>query len=147
MVSIPQEVQEFFAGKMGWVATSTTDGEPNVTPKGTVQVLDDQHVVFGDLFSLKTRENLERNPKVAVTVIDPGTAKGYQVKGTAELLTSGPLFDKLAAQIKDMLTLSTRPHINKRTLVIQFETSKNLGDNGSYAIWSKSLCHRNIYND
>jgi hypothetical protein len=101
MVSIPQEVQEFFAGKMGWVATSTTDGEPNVTPKGTVQVLDDQHVVFGDLFSLKTRQNLEQNPKVAVTVIDPGTAKGYQVKGTAELLTSGPPFDKLVAQIKE----------------------------------------------
>ena len=66
-----------------------------------MQVIDDQHVVFGDLFSLKTRQNLERNPEVAVTVIDPGTAKGYQVKGTAELLTSGPLFDKLAAQIKD----------------------------------------------
>ena len=101
MVSIPQEVQEFFAGKMGWVATSTIDGEPNVTPKGTVQVLDDQHVAFGDLFSLKTRQNLERNPKVAITVIDPGAAKGYQVKGTAELLTSGPLFDKLVAQIKE----------------------------------------------
>jgi predicted pyridoxine 5'-phosphate oxidase superfamily flavin-nucleotide-binding protein len=101
MVSIPQQVREFFAGKMGWVATCSADGEPNVTPKGTVQVLDDQHVVFGDLFSLKTRQNLEQNPKVAVTVIDPGTAKGYQVKGTAELLTSGPLFDKLAAQIKD----------------------------------------------
>jgi predicted pyridoxine 5'-phosphate oxidase superfamily flavin-nucleotide-binding protein len=101
MVSIPQQVQEFFLGKMGWVATSTTDGEPNVTPKGTMQVLDDQYVVFGDLFSLKTRRNLEQNPRVAVTVIDPGTAKGYQIKGTAELLTSGPLFDKLAAQIKD----------------------------------------------
>src|SRR5208283_5692300 len=92
MVSIPKEVQEFFAGKMGWVATSTIDGEPNVTPKGTVQVLDDQHVVFGDLFSLKTRANLEQNPRVAVTVIDPGTAKGYQIKGRAELLTSGALF-------------------------------------------------------
>jgi hypothetical protein len=101
MVSIPKEVQDFFAGKMGWVATSTIDGEPNVTPKGTVQVLDDQHVVFGDLFSQKTRQNLERNPKVAITVIDPGAAKGYQVKGTAELLTSGPLFDKLVAQIKE----------------------------------------------
>jgi hypothetical protein len=100
MVSIPQQVQEFFKGKMGWVATSTCDGQPNVTPKGTVQVLDDQHVAFGDLFSLKTRQNLEQNPKVAVTVIDPGTAKGYQVKGTAELLTSGPLFDKLAGQVK-----------------------------------------------
>jgi hypothetical protein len=27
MVSIPKEVQEFFAGKMGWVATSTIDGQ------------------------------------------------------------------------------------------------------------------------
>jgi predicted pyridoxine 5'-phosphate oxidase superfamily flavin-nucleotide-binding protein len=100
MVSIPQHVRDFFVGKMGWVATATADGEPNVTPKGTVQVLDDEHVVFGDLFSLKTRQNLEQNPKVAVTVIDPGTAQGYQVKGTAELATSGPLFEKLAAQIK-----------------------------------------------
>jgi predicted pyridoxine 5'-phosphate oxidase superfamily flavin-nucleotide-binding protein len=101
MAIIPQHVREFFAGKMGWVATATTDGEPNVTPKGTVQVLDDEHVVFGDLFSLKTRKNLEQNPKVAVTVIEPGTTKGYQVKGVAELVTAGPLFEKLAAQIKE----------------------------------------------
>jgi hypothetical protein len=37
---------------------------------------------------------------VAVTVIDPATAKGYQIKGTAELVTSGPLYDQMAAQLK-----------------------------------------------
>ena len=62
--------------------------------------MDDQHVIFADLFSLKTRKNLEQNPRVAVTVIDPATHKGYQIKGTAELVSSGPLFDQMAAQIK-----------------------------------------------
>jgi hypothetical protein len=100
MVSIPKHVQEFFAGKMGWVATATPDGVPNVTPKGSVKVLDDQHLVFADLFSLKTRQNLEQNKHVAVTVIDSATHKGYQVKGTAELLSSGPLFEQMAAGLK-----------------------------------------------
>ena len=100
MVSIPKHVQEFFPGKMAWVATSTRWGEPNVTPKGTVRVMDDQHVIFADLFSLKTRQNLEQNPRVAVTVIDPATAKGYQIKGTAELVSSGPIYDQMAEQLK-----------------------------------------------
>jgi uncharacterized protein len=100
MVSIPKHVQEFFPGKMGWVATATREGLPNVTPKGTVKVLDDQHMIFADLFSLKTRHNLEQNPKVAVTVIDPSTHKGFQIKGTAELISAGPLYEKMAAELK-----------------------------------------------
>ena len=100
MVSIPKHVQEFMPGKMGWVATATREGVPNVTPKGTVRVLDDQHLIFADLFSLKTWQNLEQNPQVAVTVVDTGSAKGYQLKGTAELISSGPLFEQFAAQLK-----------------------------------------------
>ena len=100
MVSIPKHVQEFLPGKMGWVATASKSGEPNVTPKGSLKLLDDQHVIFADLFSLKTRRNLQENPCVAVTVIDPATAKGYQIKGKAEMLSSGPLFDEMAAHLK-----------------------------------------------
>jgi predicted pyridoxine 5'-phosphate oxidase superfamily flavin-nucleotide-binding protein len=101
MVSIPKQVQDFFPGKMAWVATATNEGLPNVTPKGTVRVMDDQHVIFADLFSLKTRQNLEQNPRVAVTVIDGASHKGYQIKGTAELISSGPLYDQMAAQLKE----------------------------------------------
>ena len=50
MVKVPKEVQEFMKGKMGWVATASPDGTPNATPKGTVRVIDDEHVVFADLF-------------------------------------------------------------------------------------------------
>lgn len=100
MVSIPQAVQDFLPGKLAWVATASRDGLPNVTPKGTLKLLDDQHVVFADLFSLKTRKNLEENTKVAVTVVDTTTLKGYQLKGTAEVLSSGPLVDKTSEELK-----------------------------------------------
>jgi len=89
MVSIPKHVQDFLPGKLAWVATAARDGEPNVTPKGTLKLMDENHVLFSDLFSLKTRKNLLENNKVAVTVVDAATAKGYQIKGTAEVVDSG----------------------------------------------------------
>jgi hypothetical protein len=100
MTRIPKEVQEFLSGKMAWVATATSDGMPNTTPKGSVKVIDDEHVVFADLFSRKTRENLQANPKVAITVADESTFKGYQIKGSAEMLESGPLFEQMAEELK-----------------------------------------------
>jgi uncharacterized protein len=100
MAKIPKDVQEFVKGKMAWVSTATLDGIPNATPKGSVRVIDDEHLVFADLFSCKTRENLLKNPRVAVTVVDEKTYKGYQLKGKAELLTSGPVYDEMAAQLK-----------------------------------------------
>jgi predicted pyridoxine 5'-phosphate oxidase superfamily flavin-nucleotide-binding protein len=100
LVTIPQDVQEFIKGKMAWVGTASKDGTPNATPKGSVQVLDGSHLMFADLFSRKTRENLKENPQVSVTVIDPATSKGYQFKGAAELIDSGPLFEKVKEQLK-----------------------------------------------
>lgn len=100
MAKIPKEVQEFIRGKLGWVATASPDGVPNVTPKGTVQVLDDEHVIFADLFSRKTRKNLELNPKVAITVVDEKSKKGYQIKGSAEMIDSGPLYNRVEEELK-----------------------------------------------
>ena len=100
MARIPKDVQEFLKGKMAWVATAASDGMPNTTPKGSVRVIDDEHVVFADLFSRKTRENLRANPKVAVTVADMTTYKGYQIKGSAKILESGLLFEQVAEEIK-----------------------------------------------
>ena len=100
MVSIPKEVQEFFAGKMGWVAIPLLMGKRTSHPRGRCRCAAASSS-YSATFLAGDPANLEQNPRVAVTVIDPGAAKGYQVKGTAELLTSGPLFDKLVAQIKE----------------------------------------------
>jgi predicted pyridoxine 5'-phosphate oxidase superfamily flavin-nucleotide-binding protein len=109
MANVPKQVQEFFPGKLAWVATATKDGVPNVTPKGSLRVLDDEHVIFADLFSLKTRSNLTENPKVAVTVVDQATHTGYQLKGTAEMISSGPLFEEVSAQVKALMSQLPAP--------------------------------------
>ena len=83
-----------------WVATADRSGMPNVTPKGTIQVLDEHTIIFADLFSLKTRANLQGNPHVAVTLVDHERFIGYQFKGKADLIQSGPLFEKVKADLK-----------------------------------------------
>ncbi len=100
MARIPKEVQEFMKDKMAWVATAANDGVPNTTPKGTVRIIDEEHIAFADLFSRKTRANLQENPHVAITVIDEKSHKGYQIKGSAQMLASGSLFDQIATELK-----------------------------------------------
>jgi len=124
MAKVPKEVQEFMKGKMGWVATASPDGVPNTTPKGTVRVIDDEHLVFADLFSRKTRENLLKNPKVAVTVIDEKSFKGFQIKGAAELLTAGELFDQMKEELKKApIKLPPATYVVKITVDSVFDQS------------------------
>ena len=124
MISIPKVVQDFLPGKLAWVATVSRDGLPNVTPKGSLKLLDEQHVMFADLFSLKTRRNLLENSHVAVTVVDPATAKGYQLKGTAELVDSGPLFNETGKQIEALQKgLPPVHHVVKITVESVFDQS------------------------
>jgi len=100
MARIPKEVQEFVKNKIAWVATASPDGVPNTTPKGTVRFIDDERIVFADLFSRKTRDNLQKNPKIAVAVMDLEKRQGYQFKGSAQLVDSGPIFDQVVEQLK-----------------------------------------------
>jgi uncharacterized protein len=117
MVDIPQHVQDFLPGKLAWVATASSQGIPNTTPKGTLKLLDSQHVCFADLFSGKTRQNLLDNKQIAVTVADPSTGKGYQLKGTAELLDSGAIFESVCKQVSGLQKGLPTPHYAVRITV------------------------------
>ncbi len=46
--------------KLGYVATVSPDNTPNLSPKGTISVWDDEHLVFADIKSPKTMANLEK---------------------------------------------------------------------------------------
>jgi hypothetical protein len=81
--------------RLAFVATVNADGTPNLSPKGTIAVLDDDRLVFADLASPNTVENLHRNPSVELNVVDPVTRKGYRFKGRAEVVADGPRFDEL----------------------------------------------------
>jgi predicted pyridoxine 5'-phosphate oxidase superfamily flavin-nucleotide-binding protein len=74
---------------LGFVATVTPDGRPNLSPKGTTTVFDANHLMFADVASPQTVANLASNPNVEVNVVDPIVRKGYRFKGTATVHTGG----------------------------------------------------------
>ena len=83
--------------RLGYVATVCPDGSPNLSPKGTTTVWDDDHLIFADIRSPRTIANLRHNPALEINVVDPISRKGYRFKGTATVLAEGPLFDEVLA--------------------------------------------------
>ena len=80
--------------RLGFFATVCPDGTPKLSPKGTLDVWDDERLVFLDLASPGTVENLRVNPAIEINVVDQVVRKGYRFKGRATLLTDGPEFDR-----------------------------------------------------
>lgn len=87
--------------RLGFVATVCADGTPNLSPKGTTAVWDDDHLVFANIRSAGTLANLRRNPSVEVNVVDPFARKGYRFKGVASIVDEGPVYEKAIAFYKD----------------------------------------------
>ena len=81
---------------------------PNVSIKGSGALLDDEHLYFADMLGHKTRENLEHDPRVAVGIHDPERKLAMQVKGRAELIDHGEVFDQIAEKLR---TISEELHL------------------------------------
>ena len=75
--------------RLGFYATVGEDGSPNLSPKGTTFVLDDDHLCFADIRSPQTVANVRRGSLVEVNVVDPLVRKGYRFKGPAEVHERG----------------------------------------------------------
>ena len=80
--------------RLAYVATVCADGTPNLSPKATTTVWDDDHLIFADIRSPTTRENLMHQPVCEVNVVDPIARKGYRFKGRATVVTAGQRFDE-----------------------------------------------------
>lgn len=87
--------------RLGFVATVCPDRTPNLSPKGTTTVWDDEHLVFADIRSPGTVENLRSNPVAEINVVDPVLRKGYRFKGSTEVLAEGPRFDEIVRFYED----------------------------------------------
>ena len=75
--------------RLGFVATADLDGAPNVSPKGTFIVVDDETIAFGEIRSPGTIRNLRANPRIEVNFVDPFVRKGYRFAGTANVVERG----------------------------------------------------------
>lgn len=72
--------------RLGYVATVSASGRPNLSPKGTFVVIDDRTLAFGDIRSPGTVTNLREHPETEVNFVDPLTRKGFRARGKATIL-------------------------------------------------------------
>ncbi|MEC7711319.1 MAG: pyridoxamine 5'-phosphate oxidase family protein [Thermoproteota archaeon] len=96
MIQFNDEIKNFVNfQKLGYVATVSSDGTPNLSPKGTISILDDSTLVFANIRSPQTIENLSQNPSIEINVVDPFSRRGYRFKGLATILSHGDDFEKI----------------------------------------------------
>ena len=95
MAKLPKELIDLLVeGHNVWVATVAADGMPNIAIKGSGALLDEEHLYFADMFSRKTRDNIAHDSRVAVGIYDAKRKVAMQVKGRAELISSGSIFSQ-----------------------------------------------------
>ena len=96
MITISEEIKNFVnSQKLGYVATVSNDGTPNLSPKGTIIVMSESTLAFADIRSPQTIQNLQDNPSVEINVVDPFQRLGYRFKGEGKIINEGLEFDKI----------------------------------------------------
>lgn len=94
--------------RLAYVATVSSNGKPNLSPKGSIRALDDRRLGFADIESPGTVENLRRNPFIEINVVDPVLRRGYRFKGTAEVHWTRVCFGQLEAILASHTRCGTR---------------------------------------
>jgi uncharacterized protein len=91
---LTEDMRRVVGAELGFIATVCPDGTPNLSPKGTTAVWDDDHLVFADLRSPGTIANLRTNASIEINVVDQLVRKGYRFKGTGAVYTDGEVFER-----------------------------------------------------
>jgi predicted pyridoxine 5'-phosphate oxidase superfamily flavin-nucleotide-binding protein len=102
--------------RLGFVATVTPDGLPNLSPKGTTRLWDDERLFFADFASPATVANLRANPHVEIHVVDPILRKGFRFKGTATVYTGGEMYDRGLQILREQGSATNRARV--RSIVV-----------------------------
>jgi hypothetical protein len=114
---LTEDMRRVVEAELGFIATVCADGTPNLSPKGTTAVWDDDHLVFADVRSPGTVENLRSNPSIEINAVDQLVRKGYRFKGTAVVHTAGPVFDEGVAFYEERGTVRARDRIRGIVIV------------------------------
>ncbi|WP_087053500.1 pyridoxamine 5'-phosphate oxidase family protein [Elizabethkingia anophelis] len=70
-----------------WLATSSVDNIPNVSPKEIFSYCNDK-IIIANIASPKSVENIRMNKNVCISFTDILVQKGFQIKGEGRIVTN-----------------------------------------------------------
>ena len=81
------------------VATSSADGTPDISYRGSVLMLDEEHLAFWERVKGETLANLYENPKICIFYRNAEKRIGWRFYGEAQVLTDGPVRDQVMERV------------------------------------------------
>ena len=99
---LSKEIENFLnVQKLGYVATISPDNTPNLSPKGTIIVWNENTLAFADIRSPNTIKNLEKNTNLEINVVDPLLRKGYRFSGKGSIIREGDDFEAILHKYRE----------------------------------------------
>lgn len=94
MAKLTDAMKEMINTQLGIVATVREDGVPNIGPKRSSRIYDDETLIFNENTAGEIMKNIKRGSKVAYAFINWEKLDGYRFVGTAEVHESGKYYDE-----------------------------------------------------
>lgn len=92
MATLSDEQKQLVKAAFGFVATVDENGNPQIGPKGTLRVLDDEHLIYNEETGHQSWHNVQVNPKIAAAFHPFPGMKGFRVEGRATIHQDDDIF-------------------------------------------------------
>lgn len=96
MAVLTNEMKEMINNYQCFIGTVSREGIPNVAPKRSTRVLNDETLIFNEGVGGTTYTNLLEGSSVAIAVVNREIPDGYRFLGRAEVQSSGEIYEKAA---------------------------------------------------
>lgn len=97
MNQLNDTMKAMLANQLPIQATTSREGIPDIGPKRSLRVYDDQTLIYNENTGGQTLRNLKDGSKIAVVVIDRPALDGYRFLGNAEICQEGPAYNNAVA--------------------------------------------------
>jgi len=96
MATLTHEMKEMIASQQCFVATVDADGNPNVAPKRSTRVFNDNTLIFTEGTGGATYKNVLNGSRVAIGIVNREILDGYKFLGKSEVLAEGEIYERAA---------------------------------------------------
>ena len=111
MAKLTQEMKDMIASYQCFIGTVNKSGMPNVAPKRSTRVLNDETILFNEGTGGATYHNIQNGSMVSVAVVNREVMDGFRFVGRPEIFTSGELYEQAAE-------MSVKMHLPRPVAVI-----------------------------
>ena len=110
------------------VGTSSKDGVPNISLKGSVAIYDGETLSYWERTKRSALDNVSENPNIVIFYRNPGKRINWRFHGKAAIYKSGGIRDKVKS-ITPQAELDRDPELAGVAVLVKVDAITDLGGN------------------